>query len=405
MTLVIATAPDTSGDGLSVAEDVRLTRAGLLYADKVELWSPASSMLAAMASGVQGAPLLVLDQILELDDDRLRSIGLVDPVKAREVSETIRQYQSLSRNQRRSLPSNLQAAYAEATSTLSAAFNGENSMLVAIEDQWINAGGGELSEAADAGLLEVHSPDWVTADRQIEAYVAQLASLIEDSGRHMLFDEPTAELVAHLRAEGKVAAAPQALLNAQKAGAATRFIEYLQAFPDSTMASVISSREALGDQLIRYRRAVSRLSAKLDSEATDAAFEAEVEDIWQSDVQPALLDLREAVRNSRVAKDTAFEVLRDKATMAAGVSSVLILGVTGFGRSRRLGCSPAVPRLPRLHSGLVPRRSATVVDESRSTRSSICNTCSRSSASFRRYLQFSGTNKVEQLAVASMSFL
>ncbi|WP_214528042.1 hypothetical protein [Curtobacterium flaccumfaciens] len=332
MTLVIATSPDTSAGGLSVAEDVRLTRAGLLYADKVELWSPAASLLATMAAGVRQDPLTILDGLLVLSDEQLEYVGMKDPAQVRTVLDTMRRFRALPRQQRRDLPPAMRAAFADATSVLDGVATGENSMLSALDEQWVSAGGEELSEASAAGLLEVRSPDWVTAGEQVEAYVEQLAGLIEDPRRHMLFDEPTAELVSHLREEGRVAAAPQALLNAQEAGTGTRFIEYLQAFPDAPMSAVIAAKSVLADELVRYRRAVANLSAKLGSDVTDADFDAELEHLWRVDVQPALADLRAAVRGSRVAKDAALALGQDKSTLTTATlgGAVMMLGIAGL---------------------------------------------------------------------------
>lgn len=332
VTLVVATSPDTASGALSVAEDVRLTRAGLLYADKVELWSPAASLLATMAAGVRDDPLTMLDGLMALNDDQLAGMGMDDPAKARSVLDTMRQFQGLSRLQRRAAPADIQAVFTQASLILSGLSATGNSVIETLDAQWVAAGGAELSEASDAGLLDVRRPDWATADRQIEAYVEQLATLIEDPRRHMLFDEPTAQLVSHLRDEGRVAAAPRALLNAQEAGAGTRFIEYLQAFPEAPMSSVISARESLADELFRYRRAVSSLSVKLSAGATDADFDAELEHLWRSDVQPALVDLRAAVRGSRVAKDAVLALGQDKAVLSTGAvgGSVMVLGIAGL---------------------------------------------------------------------------
>ncbi|WIE58243.1 hypothetical protein DEI96_001120 [Curtobacterium sp. MCLR17_031] len=332
MTLVIATAPDTTGGALSVAEDVRLTRAGLLYADKVELWSPAASLLATIAAGARDDPLAVFEGLLVLNNDQLARLGIKDPPQARAALDALRQFRALPRQQRRTLPAEAQAAFSQAGSVIDGLTTGGNDAISKLDEQWTSAGGRELTEASDAGLLDVRRPDWLTADQQIETYVEQLAALIEDPRRHMLFDEPTAELVSHLREEGRVAAAPRALLNAREAGAGTRFIEYLQAFPQAPMSSVISARGALHDELVRYRRAVAALSMKLDANVTDSNFDAELEHLWRTEVQPALIDLRAAVRSSRVAKDAAVTLGQDKATLttAAAGASMMVLGIAGI---------------------------------------------------------------------------
>lgn len=332
VTLVIATAPDTTSGELSVAEDVRLTRAGLLYADKVELWSPAASLLATMAAGVRDDPLTLLEGLMALNDRQLAGMGMDDPAQARRVLDSMRQFRGLTRVQRRAAPTDVKAVFAHASTILSGLSATGNSVIETLDAQWVAAGGAELSEASEAGLLEVRRPDWATADQQIEAYVEQLATLIEDPRRHMLFDEPTAELVSHLRDDGRVAAAPRALLNAQEAGAGTRFIEYLQAFPEAPMASVIDARMTLGDELVRYRRAVSSVAAKLSAEAVDADFDAELDHVWRSDVQPALVDLRAAVGGSRVAKDAVLAFGQDKTTLSAAAvgGSVMVLGIAGL---------------------------------------------------------------------------
>lgn len=43
--IAIATAPQVSREGVSLAEDIRLVKPALLYADTVTLYSPAAAML------------------------------------------------------------------------------------------------------------------------------------------------------------------------------------------------------------------------------------------------------------------------------------------------------------------------------------------------------------------------
>jgi hypothetical protein len=326
LTLIVATTPASTQEGLSVLEDVRLTRAALLYADRVELWSPAASFIAVMAAGVQQDPLTLLDALDQMSDGQIRNMK-ADPGELRPMVRSVRRWSQMPRSERRGVPTAHRKAFEGATETIVEMARGESSVLSNLDEQWQAGGGLELNEAAEAGLLDIRYPQWITganSGRHMEAYVEELRELVAEPSKHVLFDEQMARLLASSEVEGRSPASPQALANAADAGAGTHFIERLSAFPDASMSSVLEARLELADELIHYRRGVAAVTTQLHVGAIDPGFEAEVQRIWRTDVQPALIDLRRAVRGSRIARETAGTLAGDKSFVGA------VLGVPGL---------------------------------------------------------------------------
>ena len=100
--LLVAPSP-TSGPGAKFLDrDLSLIRAGLLYADRVELLSPSALMLSGVASISDPTAMIAL--LNQLDADTLAHLGLRgDPAKFQAVLLQLQATMRLSREQRRSL--------------------------------------------------------------------------------------------------------------------------------------------------------------------------------------------------------------------------------------------------------------------------------------------------------------
>lgn len=102
--LVVATSPTDYEDGRFLAHDLKLIRSALLYADTVELLSPAAVMIghvAALGSTDSDTWMTIMES---LDDADLTHLGVEgDPVAWKETLAGLRATSNLPRAQRRRL--------------------------------------------------------------------------------------------------------------------------------------------------------------------------------------------------------------------------------------------------------------------------------------------------------------
>lgn len=328
--IMILTSPKTDADGITVAEDIRLVRSALLYADTVELISPGAQIVGLMvAAAAQGEDFL-FDLMVSFDDEALRFLGYDrDPEELRNVMTALKASNQLSRTQRR------KAFGVEGSRQLRGlvqefadrGLHGGEGIEAVAAKQWEKAGAPDLAVAAESGLLTLNTEifDWVgDADRQIDQYVKAIGSLLADPAAHLMFDEAMGVLARHLVEETDAEMHPVAARHTKQAMTGTGLIAHLPAFPDSDMEQIIATRKDLSDPLSRYRRGMAGLSAKLTSGPLDAALRVEVDDMWRDEIQPTVADLRRQLSTTRVLADSVMNVTNFK-SMAAGLSSGAII--------------------------------------------------------------------------------
>jgi hypothetical protein len=313
LTIAIGTYPRGS---LSLEVETRLTKAALLYADRVVLYS-------AIATGLES-----LDALGRLDDDGviafLRQIG---PAIGRpEILEACDLYDDLRRRRNRSRQEIVAAAQFKRTLREAVAdFAG------VAREVMESAGAADLTQAFDAGLVEVDpliTPETEDTDAFGEAYFNKLATLLSDAQIYPLFDDETGDLLRAVVAEGWFELSPGGERRGKQAAIAANFIERMPALPRATMAEVLDVRRELNDPLERFRAGVTRFARLVDSPLLEDDFRAEVEDVYKADVAPALAEIREAFARNAYIKELA-TLTADEIEKLIGASAVLTLGLAG----------------------------------------------------------------------------
>jgi hypothetical protein len=328
LTIVIATGPQQGPAGLSVEEDVRLVRSALLYADQVELISPGALMVAAIAAGAAQGPDFVFELMGTVDDNNLRRLGFEgDTAELRSALAEIKQLNDLPRAERRKLLGaagnrQLREMIAEMVDLF---LHGEHGFEAVANNLWEQAGAPDLAVAAEAGLLTLSTDAFDFAAKsnlQMEQYVQTLKRLLVDPQSHLMFDEQIAGIVTALLREEQAELHPLTAEHALRAATGTGLLERLPAFPEAPMDAILETRTELAGSLIRYRRGVIHLSAKLLSGPLEPALKAEVDDLWRDEVQPTLVSLRTELSLTRLAKDAALNLATDAKALVSGAAGV-----------------------------------------------------------------------------------
>lgn len=350
--IVVVTTPTTDDAGISFHSDVRLVKSALLYADKVELVSPAAHMLAAIAVATTQGDEFTVDLLKTLDDDVLRYLGVEDGAEG--VQRLLGPLRDASRESRSERRKRLGAEGArrqrELLDVLLKPLSDIASKMADVTEKvWSGAGGDALLAAADrelltldAGLVDVNAP----TDQQVEQYVATIRRVLADPGLHVIFDDRTATMVRSLAAEG-LPIHPVTDRHAKKAIAATGFIDRLPAFPGSSIESIFEARDELADLLHGYRRGVANLAGKLESGLAEASLRAEVNDLWHDEVQPSLTNLRKGLSRTRLAADAALQFLTDPKAVAAAIAGPAVyFGVNAIDELAGLSTSAIAASAP-----------------------------------------------------------
>ncbi len=309
----ITVATTSEQQDLTLADELRLVKAALLYADKVTLASPATAMVLAASR------LMNVDPV----ERHRRLLGLAAPLMDPEV----RQYVPVvtQRRFRRQFPN-----YVQLKAILDHSANDVADVLEAIGQQ---AHMPELETAINAGLLEIdelaldptalmtdavlrasgHAPTEGSTDAALRAMVARVGGAVAPGSlTYPMFDDGANRLAAALEAACQhVSRRPAA-----EVGLAGHFVGRMPAFPDATVAEIIDVRRGLQRPLIRFRGALAGMARELEEAPWDPGFRSLADSLYRSEVGPALLDLEDNARDSG-----ALSLLRHAALLGQAIRS------------------------------------------------------------------------------------
>jgi hypothetical protein len=198
------------------------------------------------------------------------------------------------------------------------------------------AGGDELAEAIAAGLVEIDPLFDPAVDSQTEvaedllrAYTRKLAALLSDTGVYPLFDDATGDFVRAHVAEGLFTLSSGANRRGKQAATAAAFVARMPALPNASMVDVLDVRSELAEPLGRFRVAIIRLSKLVESTIVGNELTAELQDLYDAEVAPALEEIAEAFLARAFLREllaSAAEDVRSLITQGAGIA----LGLAGL---------------------------------------------------------------------------
>lgn len=289
--------------GLSLAEELRLVKAALLYADQVTVASLGTASLAAAADLLSGSEAQRTRRMMEvasvlLDPEQQRVLALIGSRKARRA---VRGYREL------------EAGLAPFVRDIEDV----------VEGMRTESGAAELDAAVSAGILRIEPLDLDPVAFIREAVLAAklkvdgrelgealplpardaaepaIRSLLQIIGRTIapgsdtfpLFDEEAGDIVRDMI--GSALKKPASRLPAAQSGLGALFIGRLPAFPDATVPEIVDVRRGIGRSLIEFRSAVAGMATEVREAAWEPGFHREAEALFVRTVQPALRQVEE----------------------------------------------------------------------------------------------------------------
>lgn len=307
-------APD-----LGLADDLRLLKAALLYADRVTLCSVGSSVAVNLL--VQDAPDEA--QMLDIVEWRLRTDWR--PFLMRQFTlDRLTRYRSWRENAPLRPPFAWQQPdlfsfgrhWKREWSEL------RDSVLAAAQSS--DAHG--LEEAVDTGLLEIRpfpsgSPPDQLVNRVNEEFFFRLREAVVGGGTYPLLDEEAWKLVRWCTRRGTMSVSEPHRARTRHGALAFELLRR-PLFEEASVEEILNAREELEGPLVRFRSAVVGFSEGIVSAGWDADFPLEAEHIFLRDVEPAVLEVREAVEESASLHELATRAVRP-ADLAAGLGLMM----------------------------------------------------------------------------------
>ncbi len=196
------------------------------------------------------------------------------------------------------------------------------------------AGAVGFVQAMNEGLLDVHifgqepRAGATNFDYMVNEYVEVVERTMNDHQTYPMFDDMVATLLRAGVNEGKIKVSEAGTRQSRQAALVSFLFERLPLFEAATVDEVLDIRRELHRPLIRFRAAMNRYAADLKTPAWDAEFQADAEAVFRREIEPAILDIEDAIPRSRRWRRPDWGL--------AWLSHWRMLAVSGGIRSRRL---------------------------------------------------------------------
>jgi hypothetical protein len=271
---------------VSLTKDLNLLKAALLYADRVKLCSLSSMMILSAVTVANCDP----DDQLTFMEEMLPHVAS-SPDKLSAASEVIRLYRRLRSkkwlNRRESLlKEGIEAQFRPLWETA----RGE--VMKMAQDAGIDG----LVEALNTGMVELHTFTGENVDELTTSYFESVKDAVIRGDTFPLLDDETSNLVKLGVQEGHIEIPESGAVSTRHGALVGSLMSRLPSFEAATIGEILDVRRELDRPLVRFRGAVLKFSDAMKAEAWSADFSVEVDRLYVREIEPALMEIEEAIR-------------------------------------------------------------------------------------------------------------
>jgi len=316
--ITVAAAPNIeSGNPKILEHDLRLTKASILYADRVKLCSMTASMATSFHL-IGNLPLSVNQQF-----DILMSFApliasqnpdTVDLSELQKMHQLLKKKRILLTKKDRIKIARFQEFFPSLWERLSGSFN----------EILTNFGFDELELAANNGLLELHPFLSTGTHENLEEFLSFMEEMLSSPNTHPMLDEQISDLVRYALQEGRMSVGSSVIRRGKQIGLVADLFERLPIF-DIKMDELLDLRNELQSPLIRFRAEMIKLSKDIESASWDEDFPADVQQTYQEKVAPALIEIEEKLQSTAFKEFWTGRIV-EKWEFAAGGAGAAVLG-------------------------------------------------------------------------------
>lgn len=292
--ITVGASPSPTDRGaISLHNELALVKAALLYGDQAALCSPTCTLLLSMVmlghSGSQAGPaeqFRVFRQIAGplVDESISHAFNVVEALRAKKFRGS-RENMELLR-----LEKQLARTWEEIRDKVS---------------QMANAAGlGELLDAQAAGLLDLYSANDVpglsadnVTDAVVHDFLARINDAVSGTKSYALLDAVAGSLIRAQIEEDKLTVPDAMKARGRHVALAGDILSRLPHFEAATLPEILDIRRELEDPLIRFRKAMLDYSDRIACAPWDEAFNTETDRVFIREIEPAVLELEEAVKS------------------------------------------------------------------------------------------------------------
>ena len=204
--------------------------------------------------------------------------------------------------------------------TLGQAWDALRSSLESLAAQ---AQAGELVDALDAGVLELHAFASSEVDSWIDEMVNIIREALEHGSAYPLLDAQMVSLVSAAVKEGLIKPTGAGVTRTRETGFAQILLSDLPGIGAAPMSDVLAARRELLPYVQRFRAAVIALSRKIADEPWSEDFEYWARQVIQEDVVPSVKGIEDACKTNTLLRRLADKYLTQPVATTGGLALVL----------------------------------------------------------------------------------
>lgn len=332
---------------LSLEKELQMVKAAILYADRVKLYSLKVPSILAIARFKDIPKNLRLD-FLE------RVLPYISQDKAQKISESLKEYRTvLSKERLDDSDLQLKEQFEKTVEQTWEAIAETTSQFV--KDSQIE----QINTAVKAGVLDLHpfdqsDEDHAALDTMIEhaanafalkskgrlpsveqdkewvqKFVENVSNSVSDVSTYPLLDSETGNLLSTGLVPNSSGIVGLGMERGKQTELAKYLLEQLPLFEKASVDEILDIRRELDKPLTRFRGAIMDFSGKIKAAPWNKDFPYEANKIYIHDVQPAMLDIEEAVQANKFLY-TMIQKFKQKSAIELPKGELISLGIANI---------------------------------------------------------------------------
>lgn len=198
----------------------------------------------------------------------------------------------------------------------------------------------EFDYAMKAGLLDIHrftvmETENIAAsslrgtfsasmEKIADEFTGVIMAAVSDSSTYPLFDDGTGSIVKVGVEVGAVSPTLTRIGQAKQTQLAADILRRLPLFNEASMNEILDIRRELECHLVRFRSAIIKYAEKIRNASWEKEFSAEAEEIFHRDIESAVLDIEDAVKSNSSLLELATRKLADKPALSTSIFSFIV---------------------------------------------------------------------------------
>jgi hypothetical protein len=196
-----------------------------------------------------------------------------------------------------------------------------------------------LAETENIGASQLRGTFQESVEKIGNEITGVIMRAVSDSSTYPLFDDGAGSIIRAGVEFGTMAPTAVRTSQAKQTQLAAELLARLPLFEDASMKEIIDIRRELDGSLIRFRGAIMKYSDKIRNASWDKEFSAEAEETFHREIEPAVLDIEDAVKSNRSLVEIAARKLVDKPALTTSLFSFIVSQISALPTISSLGMS------------------------------------------------------------------